>query len=157
MPSMQFLPGEELAPKVIEELERRGMPAPTIYEKDVVICWYWQDRGEDDDFLEWTDLRVFDLRELEKNPRTEDAKIYANASATTGCIESDWMGNSGRTCQGVFSRSIYDGGVPSGKGYVDVLIQFAKVHECDWARFMLASLYASTIMDADESDLIDPA
>lgn len=143
-----------LARIVDMHFSKREVPAPYIDEVNAGICWGLSKTSDPASPPTWEDVHVVDLQAIRAGEDPSGAHIWHNADSTLGACTSDWLRNPRHTCMGFFSAMCYDGAAPTGKAYVRLLLEFAKVKECDWARHMLAALWSSDFLDADRDDLV---
>lgn len=98
------------------------------------------------------DLEVVDLIEVEDDDKkgigSAASAVWWTSRCTSGAGIAAWnKGNPRYTPLGKFAEIAFDGELPSGKEFVDLLGQFAKIEECDWARHMIAALVSPRLFE----------
>jgi hypothetical protein len=101
------------------------------------ICW------NDDDMFAIVDMSKVEAAKLAKTrtgPAAKDLKTWERAEYTHGACWEEWMERPRFTPEAYFAERCHSGSMPSGEEFLDLLKQFARIKECDWARAMLAAL-----------------
>jgi hypothetical protein len=114
------------------------------------VCWDLERKY--DSAAPRNDLHVVDLR-LARSADTNERAVWKPAASTAGACTTYWKErrNPRHTPLGMFAEMAFDGTLPKGTDFVNVLTEFAQIEGCDWAVHMLAALHMGyAVSDTDE-------
>ena len=116
------------------------------------ICWGLTEREKWSDPIE--DLRVVNFKQA-LIEGTEERGVWKAARSTGGACMKEWKDgrNPRSTPLGNIAEMAFDGKLPKGEKFVEMLMEFSKIDGCDWALHMIAALKMGHILTDNDEEL----